>query len=210
MCTLALPLFSVALASALILTASAAQPDDATAAKAAPESDTSTQPPPEIIASRQVAQQLGDALKTTLEQAMANGGPVNALAVCHEQAATLASTLSEQEAVLIGRTSLKLRNPANAPDSWETAVLLQFQARHHQGEPISDLEFADVIEDDEGKKTFRYMKAIPTAALCLQCHGESLSAEVDTKLKQLYPQDQARGFREGELRGAFTLSRPVP
>jgi hypothetical protein len=54
------------------------------------------------------------------------------------------------------------------------------------------------------------MKAIPTAAQCLNCHGESISPEVDAKLKALYPNDQARGFKEGDLRGAFTLAKPVP
>ena len=54
------------------------------------------------------------------------------------------------------------------------------------------------------------MKAIPTAALCLSCHGENIPADVDAKLKELYPNDQARGFKEGQLRGAFTLAQPVP
>lgn len=54
------------------------------------------------------------------------------------------------------------------------------------------------------------MKAIPTAALCVKCHGESIEAEVEAKLKELYPNDQARGFKEGDLRGAFTLAAPVP
>ena len=51
-------------------------------------------------------------------------------------------------------------------------------ARLHQGEAIDKLEFFAVIDDDQGQKTFRYMKAIPTTALCLNCHGETLSAEV--------------------------------
>jgi hypothetical protein len=112
--------------------------------------------------------------------------------------------------MLIGRTSLKLRNPANAPDNWELAVLKQFEARKEQGESADKLEFFAVIDDDQGQKTFRYMKAIPTAALCLNCHGENVPAEVDAKLKELYPNDQARGFQEGDLRGAFTLAQPVP
>ena len=110
--------------------------------------------------------------------------------------------------MLVGRTSLKVRNSANAADNWELAVLKQFEARKAQGEPADKLEFFAVIDDDQGQKTFRYMKAIPTAALCLNCHGETLSPEVDAKLKELYPNDQARGFKEGDLRGAFTLAKP--
>lgn len=166
--------------------------------------------PPEVVASRQAAQKFGTTLKEALQQAIQNGGPANGIAVCHDQAGQIATDLGQKEGILIGRTSLKLRNSANAPDNWELAVLKQFEARKAQGEPADKLEFFAVIDDDQGQKTFRYMKAIPTAALCLNCHGEHIPPEVDAKLKELYPNDQARGFKEGQLRGAFTLAQPVP
>jgi hypothetical protein len=53
------------------------------------------------------------------------------------------------------------------------------------------------------------MKAIPTAELCLTCHGEALDPELQATLDELYPADKARGFKEGDIRGAFTLSRPL-
>jgi hypothetical protein len=166
--------------------------------------------PPEVVANRRVAQTFGATLKEALQQAIQSGGPVNGIAVCREKAGQIAADLAQKEGMLIGRTSLKLRNPANAPDNWELAVLKQFEARKEQGESADKLEFFAVIDDDQGQKTFRYMKAIPTAALCLNCHGENVPAEVDAKLKELYPNDQARGFQEGDLRGAFTLAQPVP
>lgn len=165
--------------------------------------------PSEIIDSRSAAQKFGATLKEALQQAMQSGGAVNGIAVCHDKAGQIAAELSQQLGMLVGRTSLKIRNPANAPDNWELAVLKQFDARKAQGEPVDKLEFFAVIDDDQGQKTFRYMKAIPTAALCLGCHGENISPEVDAKLKALYPNDAARGFREGELRGAFTLAKPL-
>ncbi len=165
---------------------------------------------PEVKASRAAAQQFGSALKEALQQAMQNGGPVSGIAVCHDKAAQIATDLSQKQDLLLGRTSLKIRNPANAPDNWELAVLKQFEARKAQGEAVDKLEFFAVIDDDQGQKTFRYMKAIPTAALCLNCHGETLSPEVTVKLKELYPNDQAHGFKEGDLRGAFTIAKPLP
>lgn len=165
--------------------------------------------PSEIIDSRSAAQKFGATLKEALQQAMQSGGAVNGIAVCHDKAGQIAAELSQQLGMLVGRTSLKIRNPANAPDNWELAVLKQFDARKAQGEPVDKLEFFAVIDDDQGQKTFRYMKAIPTAALCLGCHGENISPEVDAKLKALYPNDAARGFREGDLRGAFTLAKPL-
>ena len=178
----------------------------ASSALARPQADV----PPEVVASREVVQKFSATLKEALQQAVQSGGPVNGITVCHDQAGQIATDLSQQLGMLVGRTSLKVRNPANAADNWELAVLKQFEARKTQGEPADKLEFFDVIDDDQGKKTFRYMKAIPTGALCLNCHGENISPEVDAKLKALYPNDQARGFKEGDLRGAFTLAKPVP
>ncbi len=172
---------------------------------AKPNSNT----PSEIIDSRGAAQKFGATLKEALQQAMQSGGTVNGVAVCHDKAEQIATDLSQNTGMLVGRTSLKVRNPANTPDNWELAVLKQFDARKAQGEPIDKLEFFAVIDDDQGQKTFRYMKAIPTAALCLGCHGEHLAPEVDAKLKELYPNDAARGFKEGDLRGAFTLAKPL-
>jgi hypothetical protein len=166
--------------------------------------------PPEVVASREVARKFGATLKDALQQAIQSGGPANGIAVCHDKAGQIAADLAQQQEMLVGRTSLKIRNPANAPDNWELAVLKQFEARKAQGEPADKLEFFAVIDDDQGQKTFRYMKAIPTAALCLSCHGEHISPEVDAKLKELYPTDAARSFKEGDLRGAFTLAKPVP
>lgn len=173
---------------------------------------TAAQPsiPPEVQESRTAAQKFGATLKDALQQAIQNGGPVNGIEVCHTKAAEIATDLSQQLGLLVGRTSLKIRNPENAPDNWELAVLKQFEARKAQGEPIDSLEFFAVIDDDQGQKTFRYMKAIPTASLCLACHGTHISSEVDTKLKELYPKDTARGYQEGDLRGAFTIAKPLP
>ncbi len=165
--------------------------------------------PPEVTASRAAVQQFSATLKEALQQAIQNGSLVNGITVCHEKAAQIATDLAKSTGMLVGRTSLKVRNPENTPDNWELAVLKQFEARKAQGEATDRLEFFAVIDDDQGQKTFRYMKAIPTTALCLSCHGDPLTPEVDAKLKELYPNDAARGFKDGDLRGAFTLAKPL-
>ena len=116
--------------------------------------------------------------------------------------------LSEKTGWDVARTSLKLRNPANQPDAWELAVLNKFEERKAAGEDPAQIAYGEVIEQD-GKKTFRFMKAIPTAELCLSCHGSELSPELQAQLDQLYPTDQARGYQLGDIRGAFTLQKPL-
>jgi hypothetical protein len=51
------------------------------------------------------------------------------------------------------------------------------------------------------------MKAIAMGEVCLVCHGSNLAPEVAENIERLYPEDQARGFELGELRGAVTITR---
>ena len=162
----------------------------------------------EVTASRETTQELMQTLKQELQAAMQEGGPVNAVSVCNLTAPALASTYSIRNGGDVGRTSLKLRNPDNAPDAWERAVLVSFEERKRAGEDPATMEFYEVIGQD-GSDELRYMKAIPTAPLCLACHGEQLDSIVKTRIETLYPLDQARGYKEGDIRGAFTITQPL-
>ncbi len=142
-------------------------------------------------------------LKSTLQTAMKAEGPVKAIAVCNEQAPKLAQKVSNEKGMEVARTSLKIRNELNAPDAWELAVLEQFENRKAKGEPVKTIEYSETIQHN-GNQVFRYMKAIPADDVCLMCHGETIPDALSAKLKQLYPNDQATGFKKGDIRGAFT------
>jgi len=157
---------------------------------------------------RGIAKQFFGALKSELEGSMKLGGPVAAISLCNVRAPEISSQVSYNAGWDVARTSLKLRNPKNAPDAWEKTVLDQFEVRKAAGEDLMTMEQAEIVESD-GQKTIRYMKAIPTAELCLTCHGSNIPPEVVTQLDQLYPNDEARNFKEGDLRGAFTLRKKL-
>jgi hypothetical protein len=146
------------------------------------------------------------ALKAAMSGAMAKGGPLGALDVCNRQAPKIAADLSKSSGWSIGRTSLKPRNAASAPDEYERKVMEGFAARLARGEKPDALVSAATV-GDKGGKTFRFMKAIPTGEMCLTCHGPNVAPELKLKIAQLYPKDQATGFKLGDLRGAFTLKR---
>ena len=139
--------------------------------------------------------------------AVANGGPIAAISVCSTSAPSIATSLST-EGWTIGRTALKLRNQNNTPDAWERSVLAQFERRLTAGEPADALETHNIVPHD-GRPTFRYMKAIVTAPQCLVCHGEALEPSLANALDELYPDDAARGFIAGSLRGAFTITKTL-
>jgi len=147
-------------------------------------------------------------LKGALKQAMDAGGAVNAIGVCKDKAPAIADDISSRTGWRVARTSLKVRNPSNAPDDWESKVLEDFNKRTAQGENPDNMEYYEVVRESGGR-VFRYMKAIPTAHMCLECHGKDIKPEIAAKLDALYPADQARGFTAGEIRGAFTITQPM-
>ena len=147
-------------------------------------------------------------LKLELKHAMREGGPGNAVRVCNKKAPQIAEEFSQKYGWRIGRTSLKLRNPNDAPDAWELKVMQEFEKRKAAGEEIKTLEYAEIITTD-GKKQFRYMKAIPVENMCLQCHGSDIEPEEQAALSKFYPRDKATGFKEGGIRGAFTVTQPM-
>jgi hypothetical protein len=57
------------------------------------------------------------------------------------------------------------------------------------------------------KTVLRYMKAILMSGLCLACHGSKLADDLSNKVNELYPNDQATGFKLGDICGAFTLQK---
>ncbi len=161
-----------------------------------------------VAESRMAVKSFATQLKSELVGAMKSGGPTKAISVCHMKAPEIAKSVSHAKGWAIGRTSLKTRNPGNAPDAWEKAVLLKFEQRKAQGEPVKKMEYSAVVDHD-GKREFRYMKAIPTGEVCLACHGSHIAPSVISKLDALYPRDQARGFKKGDIRGAFTIRQPL-
>jgi hypothetical protein len=153
--------------------------------------------------SRALIRTFAERLQQELQQALAQGGPVAAIEVCKVKAPQIATELSTG-GWSVRRTSLKVRNPANAPDAFEEKVLQDFEAKRVEGWDHDRLAYYKMQEIGT-RIEYRYLKAIPTQEQCLVCHGEHIPDDVRAKLDALYPGDQARGFKAGDIRGAFSL-----
>jgi hypothetical protein len=162
----------------------------------------------QIASARQTVQVFGGELKKALLAGLGEGGPEQALTVCRDMAPEIATRTATQTGWQVGRSSLKPRNGQHVPDSWEKQVLENFAAAQARGEDPGSLEFHEVVTVD-GQQVLRYMKAIPTGKLCLRCHGRDIDPATAAKIAELYPEDQATGFAEGDIRGAFTLRRAL-
>jgi len=157
---------------------------------------------------RALVKAFGSDLKYVLKASMKSEGPLKALEVCNLQAEPITKKNSSLSGWDIGRTSLKVRNASNTPDEWELNTLHQFEKRKAAGENLKTMEYSETVKEGD-KSVYRYMKPIPTAGVCVKCHGVNLGDEVNEKIKLLYPNDQATGFTVGDIRGAFTLQKII-
>lgn len=140
------------------------------------------------------------ALKGELMAAMQKGGPKAAVEICNEKAPQIAEKVNLDENVIISRTSLKVRNPSNAPDEWERQILENFEKRKANAENINAINSYKNADD-----TFVYMKPIPMMGMCASCHGTNISKPLYSHIKEFYPDDEAIGFQPGDIRGAFVV-----
>lgn len=145
------------------------------------------------------AKQFATTLKAELQHAISEGGLGKGISVCHQRAPEIAQSLSTNGWHL-ARTSLKVRNPNNKPTDKQLLVLKEFERRKNAGEQI---QF--ITKSFETNNEHVFMKAIPTGKLCLACHGSTRSEEVDAMLDKLYPNDKAKEFQVGDIRGAFVI-----
>jgi len=142
-------------------------------------------------------------LLSAVQGAMQSGGATQAIDVCTELAPALAKQASTN-GWMVGRTSDKVRNPDNAADAWELAVLSRFSDDLAAGRPIVQLTHSEIVNGE-----YRYMQAIGVGRPCLACHGQNIAPAVADSLKAAYPKDQAIGYQLGQLRGAFSLRKPL-
>ena len=159
-----------------------------------------------LVKARGAIKGLAESLRPTLMNALEAGGPVAAIEACQGLAPAIATEQSTARGLTVGRTALRVRNPDNAPDAWERKVLETFAAKIDAGANPDTVDFGEAVMTD-GRRSFRYMKAIPMAAEpCLACHGGELKPEIAAEIAKRYPQDEAVGFVPGKLRGAFTVT----
>ena len=153
--------------------------------------------------SAELADAFQSELQAALKSALAAGGPAAAIEVCAQAAPAIAQRLSADSGAQVRRTALQPRNPAAKPDAFERETMTAWRA-----EPLDawakPMVRSAAVSTDEGP-AYRWMRAIPTQGMCLQCHGEMIEPDVAAAIAARYPDDKATGFREGQLRGALSI-----
>lgn len=149
---------------------------------------------------------LASGLVSRLSSAIEEGGVVAAVDFCSLEALPLTREIeAELEGLEVKRTTSRPRNPLNAPDSLEAAVLSWLEALESRGEPLP----GHVVQADGDAA--RFYRPLRTASMCLQCHGDpaGFSPELRSILADRYPEDRAVGYGEGAFRGVIRITVPA-
>lgn len=150
---------------------------------------------------KEIAMNSQKALGGQLMKKLKEGGAINALEFCSENAISITDSLSKVQNVSIKRVSDKSRNPINFANEDEIKYINDTKELLAKG---SDAK--PTIKDFQDKKVGYY--PIVTNAMCLQCHGtpnEQISEETFAKINSIYPEDKAIAYGENELRGIWVI-----
>lgn len=154
-----------------------------------------------------IVYELVKTLKTAVKTTIDTAGPVAAISVCNIEAMPLTKKVKDEAPrdVSIKRTSYQFRNPANEPDDLESMALDHYMSLIETGEEIPPFYAQKIVE---GEITYyNYYKPMKMENLCLLCHGDAatIPPNVQTKLHELYPNDKATGYKEGDFRGLIRV-----
>lgn len=158
-------------------------------------------------AGKQATQELLLTLKSELQAAIADGGFEEAIAVCNLKAIPVSNIVEQSSSniIRIKRTTQKYRNPLNAPDEIEKQALEYFQNLITKNEALPENYIQKVSQADS--TYFYFFKPLKMDILCMGCHGktENIDPQVLNRIKELYPDDKAIGYAEGDFRGLVSV-----
>lgn len=148
------------------------------------------------IEAKQLAGDLKSSLVKNLTEKIEKDGAIGAIKFCHLNAKSIAKSAAGEriKKYEFGRTSHKIRNPQNKPQSWHEKYLARMI-----GKKKEQVENDTFIHQEKNHKY--YLESLYVGPKCLACHGEQIAPEVKKEIQKLYPKDMATGFKLGEFRG---------
>lgn len=149
----------------------------------------------------QLAMKTKGVLGKNLLSAINSKGIEHAVDFCSTRALVLTDSMSIALDAKIKRVSDKNRNIANATDSVQHAYIQYCKEELLKGNKPNPQRI-DLSE------SVVCLYPIITEDMCLKCHGNAdtdINPETLKIINKLYPQDQARGYKSQEIRGAWVV-----
>lgn len=146
-------------------------------------------------------------LLSNLQKAISEHEFAGAIEFCNVNALPILRNSDSTYSVKVRRVSSKPRNPADLPDKEEFPLL---DAYEYNAE--NKIKSSPNIQKIQNGEVLLYTKPILIAnGMCLSCHGKpgkDIDSKTLAKLIELYPQDSAKGYAIGDLRGMWSVRIP--
>jgi hypothetical protein len=142
-------------------------------------------------------------LGKNLMNAVNTQGTEKAIEFCSTKAIVLTDSMGIAFNAAIKRVSDKPRNSINKANENQTVFINELKEKISKGEKLTP-------KFTESEDTVTGYFPIETNAMCLQCHGSKdldINPNVLKKIVQLYPKDQATGYKENQIRGIFVITK---
>lgn len=168
---------------------------------------------PEAAEIRQIGEKAIERLASTLIHEINNGllkgSPEDTVEVAHLKKLSTTDGLvtGYPRIAAVKLTSLKLRNPGNAPDVAEQLILDYIAAQLDNGQTPPSL-LVQRVERPTARPEWRVYRPLGILPTCLTCHGdpEGQSLALQAKLNARYPADQATGYTGRAWRGLIRVT----
>ena len=176
-----------------------------TIAACAPE--IATPSPGDLLVARQAALGFDVRLKMEmLDRLERDEDPVAVYMAYRDHVPDYAKEISERLGLEFSRVSMRPRNPLNAADDWEREQLALFEYWRETGRDPTVMESAAIVEEGD-TKVFRWMRPLAADEPCMACHGDKVDPRILKMLAQEYPLDEATGYYDTEIIGAYSVTR---
>ncbi len=159
-----------------------------------------------------IIDQVGGSMMSELRKILASTPTALALGSVHLRDYQPPATKRGKPAVLaVRRTSLQVRNPANAPDDADRAALERLKAEIDRGD-APDKVIVQKITTPGQPVEWRVYRPLAVLKQCIDCHGpkRTIAPDVLETLTKLYPDDQAADYAPGAWRGVIRVSLAEP
>ena len=143
-------------------------------------------------------------LGKNLKQNMKDGGVMQALSFCSNEAYSITQDVNKKlpSGVTVKRISSKYRSPANVPQEDEQLILESLQ-KLQDTNALLPKKIIEKVDDN----TYKYYKPLVIdKQVCLQCHGKVDDIDLKRAIAERYPLDKAMHYEMNDLRGAIVVT----
>ncbi|MDP3740045.1 MAG: DUF3365 domain-containing protein [Hyphomonadaceae bacterium] len=179
----------------------------ALAAACSPEPEAPS--PADMLLARQAGFSFDVRLKMEiLDRLERDEDPVAVYLAYRDHVPSYAKEIGERLGFEFSRVSTRPRNPSNAADDWEAEQMELFGFWRETGLDPAIMEASAIVEEGD-RRVFRWMRPLVMDEPCMTCHGDTVDQRILKLLAQEYPLDEATGYYETEIGGAYSVTKAL-